>query len=71
MIEIKVKYTPENVYNYMKETFVKNWKPKHFLGLYSSEDTPNFTNHEISESKTRCNICIRKLWHEMSKKSSY
>ena len=38
------------------------------LGLYSSEDIPNFTNNEISESNIKCEICTRQLWNDMSKK---
>ena len=53
----------------MKETFIKNWKSKSLLGLYWSKDTPDFTNHEISESNIRCDIRIRELWHDMSKKN--
>ena len=30
------------------------------MGLDLSEDFPNFTNHDISESNMRCDICIRK-----------
>ena len=65
----KGKHIPGNVYNQMKETFIKNWKSKSLLGLYSSEDTPDFTNHDISESIIRCDIRIRELWHDMSKKN--
>ena len=49
-ISRKGKFFSGNAYNQMKEKFIKNWKYKGFLGLYSSEDTPNFTNHDISES---------------------
>ena len=71
MIEIKSKYIPSNAYNIMKETFIKNRKYKSLFGLYSSEDIPNFNNHDIPESNMRCNICIIELWHEMSKMFSY
>ena len=37
------------------------------LGFNLSEDIPNFTNHYISETNMRCGICIRELWHYMSK----
>ena len=67
MIERKGKYIPGNVYNKTKERFIKNWKAKSLLGLDSSDDTLNFTNHEISESNIKCNICIIELWNDMSK----
>ena len=57
MISIKGKYITGNAYNHTKETFIKNWKSKSLLGLYSSEYTPNFTNNEISEINIRSNIC--------------
>ena len=44
----KGKYTPGNIYNHMKETFIKNWRSLSVLGLDLSEDIPNFTNHDIS-----------------------
>ena len=59
MISRKGKYIPGNVYNNNKETFINNWQYKSFLGLYLSEDISNFTNHDISESNMRCDICIR------------
>ena len=59
MIERKVNYIPVNAYNNTKETFIKNWRFLSVLGLYLSEDIPNFTNNDISESNTRCHICIR------------
>ena len=63
----KVKYIPGNVYNYMKETFIKNWKYKILLGLVSSEHIHNFTNHNISEINMRCKFIIRELCYETSK----
>ena len=51
----------------MKETFINFWESKSVLGLNSSEEIPNFTNHDISESNMRCDIYIRELWHDMSK----
>ena len=51
----------------MKEKIIKNWKSKSLLGLDSSEDTPNFTNHEISESNMRCKIFIGELCKDISK----
>ena len=67
MIAIKCKYIPDNVYNHTKETFIKDWKSKSLLGLYSSEDISNFNNYEILENNIRCEIFIRELWHDMSK----
>ena len=37
------------------------------LGFNSSEEIPNFTNYDISESSMRYDICIREMWHDMSK----
>ena len=54
-----VKYIPVNVYNQMKEMCIKDWKEKRLSGLYSSEYIPNLTNHEISESNIKCEICTR------------
>ena len=71
MIAIRVNYILGNVYNPMKENFIKNWKYKSFLGLYSSEGTPNLTNHEISESNIRCKICIKEMWKYVSKQLIY
>ena len=59
IIARKVKYIPGNVYNHIKRKFITNWKYNILLGSYSNEDTPNFTNHEISEIDMRCNIFIR------------
>ena len=71
MIARKGKYIADKVYNYMKETFIKNWESKSVLGFNSSEEIPKFTNHDISESNMRCDICIKEMWHDMSKKLSY
>ena len=65
MIARKGKYIPVKVYNTMKETFIKNWESKSVLEFNSSEEIPNCTNHEISESNMRCDSCIIELWHEM------
>ena len=64
----KGKYIPGNVYNQMKEIFIKNGIDKSLLGLNSSEDIPNFTNHEISESDIKCDKSIAELCNNMSKK---
>ena len=58
MIERKCEYIQVNVYNKIEEISIKNWKSKSLLGLDSSEDTPNFTNYDISESNMKCTICI-------------
>ena len=63
----KGKYIPGNVYNLMKEIFIKNWRSHSALGFNLSEDIPNFTNHDISESNMRCDICIREQWYDMYK----
>ena len=65
MIARKVKYTPGNVYNKIKEIYIQNWKDKSLLGIHSSEDIPNLTNHKISESNIKCEICTRQLWNDM------
>ena len=68
MIAIKGKYIPGKVCSSMKEPFVKKWESKSVLGFNSSKEIPKFTNHDISESNMRCDICIREVWHGMSKK---
>ena len=37
------------------------------LGFNSSKEIPNSTNHDISESNMRCDICIRELWNDIKK----
>ena len=71
MISRQGKYIPGNVYNNIKETFIKNWQSKSLLGLNLSEDIPNFINHDISDRNVRCEICITELRHDMPKKLSY
>ena len=44
-----------------------NRKYKRLLGFDSSEDTPNITDHEISEKYIICKICIEYVWKYMSK----
>ena len=68
MIARNSKYIPGKLYNYMKETFIKNWESKIVLGFNSSKEIPKFTNHEISERNMRCYICIKELWHDISGK---
>ena len=68
---IKGKYIPGNLYNHIKETFIKNWRCLSVLGFDLSEGITNFTNHDISESNMRCEIFIRELRQDMSKKVSY
>ena len=53
------KYLPGNVYNNTQEIFIKIWGSLSMSGLDLSGDIPNFTNHDISESNMRCDICIR------------
>ena len=78
MISRKGEYIPGNVYNQIKEIFIKNGKIRVFwdyiqmntflislLGIYSSEDIPNLTNKEISEINIKCKICTRQLWNDM------
>ena len=65
MIARKSKYIPGKVYNYMKETFIKNWESKSVLGFNSSEEILKFTNYDISKINMRCYICIKELWHDM------
>ena len=38
------------------------------LGFNSSEGITNFTNHDISDSNMRCEVCIKELWDDMSRK---
>ena len=60
----KGNYIPGNVKNKMKEIFIKYWKEKTLLGLYSSEEIPNLNNNYISESNIKCETCTRKLWND-------
>ena len=50
----------------MKEIFIKYWKEKTFLGIYSSEVIYNLTNNEILESSIKCEICTRQLCNDIS-----
>ena len=38
------------------------------LGFNSSEEITNLTNYDISDSKIRCEMCIKELWNDMSRK---
>ena len=71
MIEKKGKYIPGKVYNYTKETFIKIGNLRVCWDFNSSKDVTKFTNYDISESNMRCDICIRELWHDMSKTFNY
>ena len=51
----------------MKDIFIKNWQSKSVLGFNSSEEITNFTNYDISDRNTRCEVCIKKLWDDMSR----
>ena len=66
MLARKGKYIPGNIYNKMNETLIKNWKDKNLLWLDSSEDIPNSTYHEISDSNIKCDIFTTQLWNDMS-----
>ena len=63
----KGNYIPGNVYNKTKEIFIKYWKKKRLSGLYSSGDITNLTNHQISESNTKCEIYTRQPWNYIYK----
>ena len=65
---LKGKYIPGNVYISMKEKFIKNWQSKSVLGFNSSEEITNFTNYDISDINMRCEVCIKELWDDMSRK---
>ena len=52
----------------MKETFIKNWQSKSVLGFNSSEEITNFTNYDISYRNMRCEVCIKELWDDISRK---
>ena len=68
MIVRKGKYIPGKVYNITKETIIKKWISKSMLGFNLSKEITNFTNHDISVSNMRCEICIRELWHDIYQK---
>ena len=70
MIVRKGKYTPGKVYNSIKEKMYKNWESKSELGFNSNEEIPKFTNYDISDRNTRCDIFIKELWHDTSKNLS-
>ena len=51
------------------EIYIKNnWQSESVLGFNSSEGITNFTNHDISDSNMRCELCIKELWDDMSRK---
>ena len=68
MTSQKGKYTPVNVYISIKDTFIKNWQSKSVLGFNSSERITNFTKHDISDFNMICEVCIKELWDDMSRK---
>ena len=47
---------------------MKKWESKSVLGFNSIEETPNFTNYDISDRNIRFEMCIKELWHDMSRK---
>ena len=68
MIAQKRIYIPGNVYSSMKETFIKVWQSKSVLGFNSSGEITNFTKYDISDSNMRCEVCMKELWNDMSRK---
>ena len=38
------------------------------LGYNSREEITNFNNHDISYSNMRCEVCIKHMWDDMSRK---
>ena len=64
----KGKYIPVSLYISMKDTFINNWKSKSVLGINSSEVITNFTNYDISDINMRCEVCIKELCYDMSRK---
>ena len=52
----------------MKDTFIKKWQSKSVLVFNSSEGITNLTNHDISDSNMRYEVCIKELWDDMSRK---
>ena len=49
----------------MEEIFIKNQIEKSLLGLYSGEEIPNFTNHEIPERNIKFDKCTTQLLIDM------
>ena len=52
----------------MKYKFITNWKSNSVLGFNSSEGITNLTNHDIADSNMRCEVCIKELWYDTSRK---
>ena len=50
--------------------FITFWKVNILLALYSSKDTTNFTNHEISERNMKFEICTTELCNFIFKNSA-
>ena len=44
-------------------------KSQSVLGFNSSEGITNFNNHDISYIPMRCELCIKHLWDEISRKN--
>ena len=63
--ERKGKFIPGNLYNQMKEIFIKDWNMKRLLILHSSEDITDLTNHDILESNIKCEKCTIQLYNDM------
>ena len=64
----KGKIYPSQGIKFYERKFIKNWESKSVFGYNSSKEIPNFTNHDISESNMRCEIFIKELWHDISRK---
>ena len=64
----KGKYIPVNVYISIKDIFIKNCQSKSVLGFNSSEGITKLTNYDISDSNMRCEVCIKELWDDISRK---
>ena len=53
----------------MKDTFKKKLLSKSLLGFNSSEAITHFNYHGISFRNIRCEVCIKELWDDMSRKN--
>ena len=47
----------------------KDWNRKKVLGLNSSDNYPELTNHQISEGNIKREECTGQLWNGMTKNS--
>ena len=46
----------------------KYWESKSVLGFNSSEENINLTNYDISDINMNCEMCIKELWNDISRK---